>query len=311
MQDAIAAVRAFNRFHTRLVGALDERCLRTDLTLPEARLLFEIASRARPVASELQAALGMDAGYLSRILTRFEARGWILRSRGEEDGRQRLICLTAEGQAAFAAIDARQCEVVGALIKPLDSIQRRDLIAAVGAIQAILEPAARRNVRIRAFEIGDLSLLAARQSILYAESHGWRRGLEVNEAEVVAAFLRDFKPGREQAWIAEVNGAMAGSILLTDEGDGLARLRLMYVEPMARGLGLGNGLVSACVAFARETGYRAITLWTHTVLESARRIYHAHGFRIVETAVHHTFGEPVQGETWRLVLTPAAISPDA
>ena len=147
-----------------------------------------------------------------------------------------------------------------------------------------------------------MGLIVARQSILYAESHGWGVGLEAGELEVTAAFLRNFKPGREQCWIAEQQGVMAGSVFLTDEGGGLSRLRLLYVEPFARGCGVGRALVSTCVDFARATGYGAITLWTHTVLESARRIYAAHGFQITETALHHKFGVPVQGETWRLDL---------
>ncbi len=155
---------------------------------------------------------------------------------------------------------------------------------------------------IRTFRIGDLPMVAARQSLLYEASHGWGRGLEVNECEVIAAFLRNFKPGREQAWIAEVDGALAGAVLLTDEGDGMSRLRLLYVEPFARGRGIGDRLVETCIAFARAAGYRTMTLWTHTVLESARRIYAAHGFRLVSTAVHETFGAPVEGETWRLDL---------
>jgi GNAT superfamily N-acetyltransferase len=155
---------------------------------------------------------------------------------------------------------------------------------------------------IRTFRIGDLPMIAARQSVLYHESHGWGRALEVNECETITAFLRNFKPGREQAWIAEVDGALAGAVLLTDEGGGMSRLRLLYVEPFARGRGIGDQLVATCIAFARNVGYRAMTLWTHTVLESARRIYAAHGFCLSETAMHETFGVPVQGETWLLDL---------
>jgi GNAT superfamily N-acetyltransferase len=153
---------------------------------------------------------------------------------------------------------------------------------------------------IRTFRTGDMGMIAARQAILYAESHGWGRGLEINVGETTLAFLRDFQPGREQAWVAEIDGTMAGSILLTACGGGLARLRLLYVEPFARGAGVGSALVATCLAFARDAGYHAVTLWTHTVLASARRIYAAHGFRLTETALHHEFGVPVQGETWHL-----------
>ena len=158
------------------------------------------------------------------------------------------------------------------------------------------------DLRIRPFRSGDLGLIVSRQAILYAEGHGWGAGLEAGELEVAAHFLRHFKPGREQCWVAERDGRLAGSVFLTDEGQGLSRLRLLYVEPFARGCGLGNRLVATCVGFAREVGYGAMTLWTHTVLDSARRIYAAHGFRLVDSAVHHEFGVPVQGETWRLDL---------
>jgi GNAT superfamily N-acetyltransferase len=157
---------------------------------------------------------------------------------------------------------------------------------------------------VRTFRTGDVGLIVSRQSILYAASHGWGRGLETNEMEVGAHFLRHFKPGREQCWVAECNGTMAGAVFLTDEGEGMSRLRLLHVEPFARGLGIGNCLVRTCIGFARDAGYDAMTLWTHTVLESARRIYAAHGFRIIDTAVHEMFGAAVQGETWRLDFGP-------
>ncbi len=155
---------------------------------------------------------------------------------------------------------------------------------------------------LRPFRAGDMGLIAARQSILYRSAYGWGPGIEANIGEVTAAFIRNFKPGHEQCWVAEVDGAMAGSIFLTDEGEGLSRLRLLYVEPMARGLGIGDALVSTCLAFARDRGFQAMTLWTHTILESARRIYAAHGFEIVEVEMHEEFGQPIQGETWRLDL---------
>jgi GNAT superfamily N-acetyltransferase len=188
------------------------------------------------------------------------------------------------------------------MLERLAPARRSELLAALGAARALLDPRPGEGFAIRTFRIGDLGLLAGRQSRLYDEAYGWGGGIEVIEAEVTTAFLRDFKPGREQGWIAEVDGAMAGSVLLTDEGDGTARLRLLYVEPFARGRGIGEALVRACIDFAADTGYAAVTLWTHTILESARRIYAAHGFRIVETAVHTRFGPPIQGETWRLDL---------
>jgi DNA-binding MarR family transcriptional regulator/ribosomal protein S18 acetylase RimI-like enzyme len=306
MEDAITAVREFNRFYTRLIGVLDDRFLGADLTLPEARLLFEIVQSDRPVAAELQASLGMDAGFMSRLLRRFETRGWIVREHGGADARRRPIVHTDAGRAMFDLINDRQRALVTAMLERLAPQQQRDLIAALGTTTAMLSPAPRQGFTLRTFRIGDLSMLAARQSILYDEVYGWGRGLELVESEYTTQFLREFKSGREQCWIAEAEGAMAGSVMLTDEsergGEGLARLRLMYVEPFARGRGIGDALVATCVAFARETGYDAITLWTHTVLTSARKIYAAHGFEIIETEIHEEFGKPEQGETWRLGL---------
>ena len=304
MEDAIAAVRAFNRFYTRLVGALDANFLGSDLSLPEARLLFEIANRERPLAAGLQRELGMDAGFVSRVLARFERRGWIRRGAGGPDARQRPIALTAEGRAAHELIDGRQRGAVEGLLQSLPPAQQVDLVAALGAARLLLGREPQDGFAIRTLRTGDAGLIAARQAILYDEGYGGGRGLEANVAEAVAGFLRNFRPGRDQGWIAEVEGAMAGSILITDEGGGLARLRLLYVEPMARGRGIGEALVATCLDFARTAGYRAVTLWTHTVLESARRIYAAHGFRLIDTAVHEEFGAAVQGETWVLELMP-------
>jgi DNA-binding MarR family transcriptional regulator/N-acetylglutamate synthase-like GNAT family acetyltransferase len=280
MDAAIASLRRFNRFFTQFVGALDPNFLGTDLTLAEARILFEIAHHPAPVAADIQAALAMDAGFVSRVLARFEARGWIARTRGDEDGRRRPIALTEAGRAAFDQLDQR-----------LDTAR------------ALLDATAERSFTLRTFRPGDMGLIAARQSLLYRTVYGWSERIEIIEGEVTTAFLRDFKPGREQCWVAEVEGVMAGSVFLTDEGEGRSRLRLLYVEPFARGLGIGRALVETCVAFARAAGYREMTLWTHKILESARRIYDGQGFTIVEAHVHEEFGHPVESETWALTLS--------
>lgn len=305
MTDAIATIRAFNRFYTQYVGALDSSFLDCGLTLGEARLLFEISHASGATARDLQAGLDMDAGHLSRVLRRFEGRGWIVRARSAGDARRRPIDLTDEGRAMFARIDARMRGEVQAMLDRLPPAGQRDLVAAMATAHGLLDARAARPFAIRTFRPGDLGMIAARQSILYHDLYGWGRPMEVLQGEVTTAFLRDFKPGREQCWVAEVGGRMAGSVMLTDEGGGLARLRLMYVEPFARGLGIGNALVGGCVGFAREAGYDAVTLWTHTILESARRIYAGYGFELVATEVHDDFGEPVQGETWRLDLRAA------
>jgi DNA-binding MarR family transcriptional regulator/GNAT superfamily N-acetyltransferase len=299
MDDAIAALRAFNRFHTRLVGALDAHYLDSDLTLAEARLLYEIANRREALAAELQAELGLDAGYVSRILRRFQAEGWISRSRGS-DARRRPIALTEEGRRKFEALDRESRARTAALVEPLPSVDRETLVQALDAVRLLLGQE-EAPWHIRTFRPGDLAAIASRQSILYAD-YGWGRPMEILQGEVTTAFLREFKPGREQCWIAERAGQMAGAILLVDAGDGVGQLRLLHVEPWARGLGIGRALVGECVGFARQAGYRQVRLWTHTILASARRIYEAAGFRIVAVEVHDEFGKPEQGETWELDL---------
>jgi DNA-binding MarR family transcriptional regulator/N-acetylglutamate synthase-like GNAT family acetyltransferase len=301
MDDAVAAVRAFTRFYTRFAGALDAHYMDSDLSLAEARLLYEIANREAPLAAELQAELGLDAGYVSRILRRFQAKGWVARGRGA-DARARPISLTAAGRRVFAALDARTRAEVAGRIERLSGGERETLAEALAAARALLSGGA-ALWHIRTFRTGDLAAIAARQSILY-EPFGWKRPMEILQGEITTAFLRDFKPGREQCWVAERAGMMAGAVLLVDAGGDVGQLRLLHVEPRARGLGIGGALVGECVQFARDAGYRRIRLWTHTILTSARRIYEAAGFRITETAVHREFGEPVQGETWELELKP-------
>ena len=309
MDETIAAVRAFNRFYTGLVGALDERFLGADVTLAEARVLFEIARADAPVAAELEQATGLDKGYLSRLLRRFEGRGLVRRGKAPGDGRRRPIELTPAGRTLFEWIDARQRDAVADIVRKLAPFQRGDLAATLATARRLLDPAPARSWSLRPWRTGDLGWLASRQAIFYEETHGWGRGLELNVLEATVRFLGEYQEGRDAGWIAETDGAPAGSVLLTDEGEGIARLRLLYVEPFARGLGVGDALVRACVDFAKARGCRAVTLWTHEVLTSARRLYAAHGFRIVETAVHHDFGKPELGETWRLELDEASGRP--
>lgn len=299
--DAVAEVRSFTRFYTRFAGALDAHYMDSDLSLAEARMLYEIATGSATLASELQTMLGLDAGYVSRILRRFEAKGWIERGRGA-DARARPISLTAEGRRLFDALDARTRAEVAGRIDRLGEGDRATLVEALAAARALLS-GGEAPWHIRTFRTGDLATIAARQSILY-EPYGWKRPMEILQGEITTAFLRDFKAGREQCWIAERAGLMAGAVLLVDAGGDVGQLRLLHVEPWSRGLGIGSALVAECVAFARGAGYETIRLWTHTILASARRIYEAAGFRIVATAVHDEFGEPVQGETWELALRP-------
>jgi DNA-binding MarR family transcriptional regulator/N-acetylglutamate synthase-like GNAT family acetyltransferase len=305
MDDAIDAIRTFNRFFTQHVGAIDARFLNTDASLPEARLLFEIARREPVTANVLQGVLGLDRGYLSRLIARIETRGLITRHRMDDDGRARSVALTPAGREAFSLIDQRQRAAVAHDLGRLSPVEQDDLVQALTKARLLLDRQGAGDLRIRPARAGEVSQVAARQSMLYAASQGWGRELEVLEAKTVAAFLRDFKPGREQCWVAEIDGAMAGAVFLTDEGHGTARLRLLHVEPFARRRGVGDALVRECIGFAREKGYAQISLWTHTVLDAARRIYSRNGFECISTEVHHEFGEPVQGETWRIMLTTA------
>jgi DNA-binding MarR family transcriptional regulator/N-acetylglutamate synthase-like GNAT family acetyltransferase len=306
MDTTLLSLRAFNRFYTRFAGVLDARFLGSDLTLAEARLLYEIATRERPVAVELQQAIGLDAGYASRILRKFEGRGWIERVRGE-DARRRPIELTDTGRTAFADLDRRQREALERHLDPLGDADRRVLVAALDTARGLLSAESAADYRVRTFATGDMGMIAARQAIVYRESNGWGVPMEALLGEVTARFLRDYREGREQCWIAESGGTMAGSVFVVDAGDGVAQLRLLYVEPWARGMGIGGDLVGRCVAFAREAGYTTLRLWTHTVLESARRIYAGAGFEIVKIEIHHEFGHPEQGEIWELALRDGSI----
>jgi DNA-binding MarR family transcriptional regulator/GNAT superfamily N-acetyltransferase len=294
MDQAVASFRAFNRIHTRFAGVLKPRYMGSELSVVEARLLYEIATREPVLAAELQTVLDLDAGYASRMLRRFEERGWIARGRGP-DARQRPIALTTAGRPVFEALDAATHADAARKLAPLGTAGRATLAQALDTARALVA-GEETPWTIRTFRAGDMGMIAARQSILYAE-YGWGTPMEVLQGEVTTAFLRDFKPGREQCWVAERGGRMLGSIFLVDSSEG-AQLRLLYVEPDARGLGIGEALVRTCIQFAREAGYSRIWLWTHTILTSARRIYAAQGFSIVSTEVHDEFGKPEQGETW-------------
>lgn len=302
MDSTVVALRAFNRFYTRFVDALGPHYMGSELSLPEARILYEVVNREQATARDIQAALGLDAGYVSRMVSGLQRRGLIRRSRGT-DARQRPIALTEQGAALYTLIDDRTRAEVAGTVDRLGESDRRALVDALGTVEALLGQGGTAAWRMRTFRPGDMGMVTARQAILYAEHHGWGGPLmEAYIAEVTSRFLREFKPGREQCWIAERAGQMIGSVFLVDAGDGVAQLRLLYVEPSARGLGVGRALVDGCVTFAREAGYQKLMLWTHTVLGSARRIYAAAGLAITAVEMHSTFGEPEQGETWEMVL---------
>jgi DNA-binding MarR family transcriptional regulator/GNAT superfamily N-acetyltransferase len=300
----IAAVRHFNRFYTQKLGVLSEAFLDTPFSLTEARVLHALAHRDGATATWLGRELDLDAGYLSRILRDFERQGLILRSQSSQDGRQTLISLTPSGRDAFEPLDRVSHSEIGTLLAPLAEADQDRLIGAMQLIGGLLgeNRDAAPGFILRAHRPGDMGWVTQRHGSLYSEEYGLNHKMEAYVAEVVAKFLRDFDPTREHCWIAEQDGAPIGSVFLVKESDEAARLRLLIVEPRARGLGVGRRLVEECVRFARQAGYREITLWTHSILIAARRIYASIGFAIVETESHDEFGPELVGETWRLRL---------
>jgi DNA-binding MarR family transcriptional regulator/GNAT superfamily N-acetyltransferase len=308
----IAEVRRFNRFYTRQIGLLRDGLLGTVFSLTEGRVLQELAGRGHATAGEIAASLGIDPGYLSRMLRRFVAARLVVRTASRRDRRQGILRLTAKGRATFAALDRRSRREVGALLAPLGTDDQHRLLAAMATIEKLLgngaggprggAAKAARRVTLRPHRPGDMGWIVARHGAVYAAEYDWGAPFEALVAEVVTDFLRRHDAAREAAWIAEIGGVPAGSVMLVDDGGGVARLRMLLVEPHARGLGVGRRLVDCCIAFARAKRYRKITLWTHTVLTAARAIYASSGFRLVETKPHRDFGVEVVGETWDLEL---------
>jgi DNA-binding MarR family transcriptional regulator/N-acetylglutamate synthase-like GNAT family acetyltransferase len=300
----IAAVRRFNRFYTRQIGVLSERHLQSPFSLAEARVLYELAHGRQPTATEIARELGLDAGYLSRILRRFERAGLIERSASPLDGRRALLRITVRGRAAYAPLDSKSQDVVRGLLEPLSVADRRRLLDHMRSIEALLAPHAggTGKLTLRTHRYGDLSWIAARQIELYRREYGWSAGFEAMMIRIAADILENFDPARERIWIAEKDGERVGSVCVVTESKTVARLRLLLVEPHARGLGLGKRLVDECIRFARAAGYRKLTLWTHSVLHAARGIYIKAGFERVGRSRHSEFGKPLVGETWDLKL---------
>jgi len=304
-EDRVAAIRRFSRFYTRRIGVLHEGLLGSPLSLTEGRAIWELAQRERATASELAAELGLDAGYLSRILAGFEGRGLIERKPSERDGRQVIITLSEAGRALYATIDARSREAVAAMVDELDGADQQQLVAALQTAERLLEPdrkAAHPAYILRPHQPGDMGWIIHRHGALYAEEYDLDMTFEALVARIAAAFIENFDAGRERCWIAEREGVVVGAVLLVKESAEEAKLRLLYVEPAARGLGIGSRLVAECVRFARQRHYRKITLWTNDVLVSARRIYQAAGFRLVREEPHHSFGSDLVGQFWELPL---------
>lgn len=302
----VEQVRSFNRFYTREIGLLSECLPQSNLSLAEARVLYELAQTNEQIAADIIRNLRMDKAHVSRIVARFRKAG-LLKSRVSPDhGKRKLLSLTAAGKRAFTNLNRGTEAQIEALLEPLTPQKRKTLAKAMREIQLVLEgrAASRGNVRYRALRVGDLGWIIHRQAELYAHEYGWDWTYEGLVAKILGDFVADFDSSREDAWVAELDGQVVGSVFLMKSGDPkVAKLRLLYVDPSARGLGIGSRLVSTCIERARELGYRKLTLWTNDVLTSARKIYQAMGFTIVKQEDHHSFGKDLVGQTWDLQLT--------
>ena len=303
LSERIAAIRRFSRFYTRVIGALQEGLLQSRFTLTEARVLYELAQRSAVTATELGRQLALDAGYLSRILQRFEHEGLIARTPLETDRRQSLVSLSEAGRESFAPLDERSRQEVADLLDRLPEMAQAELVAAMARVETLLGvPQRRPTYRLRSHRAGDIGWVVSRHGALYAQEYEFDSRFEALVAKVAGEFLAKHDPARERCWIAERDGINLGSVFLVRESDEIARLRLLIVEPAARGLGIGRHLVAECIEFAREAGYRGITLWTNDILVAARAIYQRAGFRLVAGAPHADFGPRMVGEDWDLSL---------
>lgn len=305
------ALREFNRFYTRRIGVLHESLLDSPFSLTESRLLWELAHTPETTAADLARGLGLDPGYLSRLLRGLKERGLVKTSRSTTDGRQTRLSISAAGRRAFAPLERRSQAEASALLATLDDAQQQELLAAAARMQALLGARSMpSSFVLRAQRPGDIGWVVSRHGALYAQEHGWDMRFEALVAQIAAHFIEHFDPAREACWIAERDGQRIGCVFLVqarDEAtqaveDGSAQLRMLLVEPSARGLGLGVALVAECERFARQAGYRRIRLWTNSLLLAARGIYQRAGYRLLASEPHHSFGKDLVGETWELSL---------
>jgi DNA-binding MarR family transcriptional regulator/GNAT superfamily N-acetyltransferase len=299
----VAEIRAFNRFYTRKIGVVDGMAS-NPFSLAEARVLYELAHRDQPTATDIRKELGLDAGYISRILRDFEQRKLVTRQQSKTDERQRFLTLTAKGRRVFAPLDERSNRDVAAMLEGHSPAERKQLIDAVRAVRRLLgdQAEAKTPYLLRQHQPGDLGWLVQRQAILYVEEYGWDGTYEALAAEIVAQFIKSHDPKCERCWIAERDETRVGGVLVVKALDEVAKLRLLHVEAEARGLGIGKRLVEECVRFARRAGYKKITLWTQSILGAARHLYQQAGFQIIREEQHHSFGKDLTSETWELDL---------
>lgn len=300
----VESIRRFNRFYTKRIGVLHEGLLKSPFSLTEARVIYELAHHEKVTATELGNELGLDAGYLSRILRDFQRRRLIDKQPSKTDGRQFILNLTESGQEAFATLNARSHNEIEAMLNELSPDNQTHLIEAMRTIEELLsvQPEHRVPYILRLHQPGDMGWVVYRHGVLYAKEYNWDEQFEALVASIVAEFIQHFDPKRERCWIAEKDGENVGSVFLVKQSDTVAKLRLLLVEPKARGLGIGARLVDECIRFARQAGYAKITLWTNSILLAARHIYEKTGFNLVHEEPHHSFGHDLIGETWELTL---------
>lgn len=303
LKNEIGAIRAFNRFYTRKIGVLDGMAS-SPFSLAEARVLYELAQRPQCTATDIRKELGLDAGYMSRILRNFERKKLVTRERSDTDERQRFLSLTAKGRKAFVPLNERSNRDVAKMLATLSSTERQEVVSAVQTLRRLLDQKAEPTTSylLRQHEPGDLGWIVYRQALLYAEEYGWDGSYEALAAEIVAQFIKNYDPKRERAWVAEKDGKRVGAVFVAKESDEVAKLRLLHVEAEARGLGIGKRLVEECIRFARHAGYQKMTLWTQSILYAARHIYKQAGFQVVREQKHHSFGKDLTAETWEIDL---------
>jgi DNA-binding MarR family transcriptional regulator/GNAT superfamily N-acetyltransferase len=303
----VAAIRSFNRFYTRKIGVVDGLAS-SPFSLAEARVLYELAHREQSTATDIRKELGLDAGYMSRILRDFEHRKFLTRKQSETDERQRFLSLTAKGRKAFAPLNERSDRDVAAMLEQLLPTERQQLVDAVLTVRRLLGDKAEPKTPylLRQHQPGDMGWIVYRQGLLYADEYGWDGTYEALAAEIVAQFIKNYDPSRERCWIAEKDGERVGAVFVAKASDEIAKLRLLHVEREARGLGIGKRLVEECVRFARQAGYKKMTLWTQSILHAARHLYKEAGFQVVREEQHRSFGKDLTAETWELDLrTPS------
>ena len=304
VDEEVTTFRRFNRFYTRTIGTLREGLLESDYSLTEVRVLYELSTRKEPLAKEIAGELSLDTGYLSRILRKFQDAGLLERETSASDARQTVLKLTERGNEVFDELNQRSNQQAHTLLDDLTPSKRFDLIRSMHTIEDVLTRKTRAPYILRQHRPGDMGWVTSRHGALYAQEYGWNEQFEALVARIVADFIMDYDPKRERCWIAERDGERLGCIFLVKhpEQADTAKLRLLLVEPSARGLGLGKALVNECVSFARTAGYKEITLWTQSILTGAHRIYQQAGFELVGEAPHQSFGAELVGQTWDLKL---------